>query len=204
MESHPNFHDYGRFSDHNLPQNGSACDDLHNGDVLDRWGLEDFHYEPGLDVNYFQPGLVSESENGIAQLSFTTDFASSQSSSQTAFVYAGNNHANSILVPHEATEAHNWLPTSDANAVYPNFRQEIDDSVSIPKSPRATALVPSYNVRPPQIISPSITFQPLCSEPVEPLVYAPQQGFEPLPDGESGENSLYNNSLYAPPTPFLK
>jgi hypothetical protein len=49
----------------------------------------------------------------------------------------------------------------------------------------------------------SITFRPLYSGHIKPLVYAPQQDPEPLPDEECGRNPLYNNSPYVPPIPFL-
>jgi hypothetical protein len=204
MESHSNFHDYGHFSDHNQAQNGSVYDGLIGGGVAEGWNFEDLHYEEGLDVSHFQPASVFESENSSAQSSFTTDFTSSQPSSHTVFSYVGDDHFNSTCVLHEAIESHNWLPTSDAFAVYTNFRQDINNGDKIAKSPRSTVFVPLHNGQSPQITSPSsITFQQPCNERMEPLVYAPQQSFEPQQDGESGENLLYNNSLYVPPTPFL-
>jgi hypothetical protein len=192
MESHPNFYDYGHFSDHSQAQNGS---------VYEVWSVEDFHYEAGLDVSHFQPVSVFESENGSAESSFTTDFTSSQLTSHNAFGYTENNHSDLTWVPQEATEAYNWLPTSDASAVCTNFRQEINNGDRIAKSLKAVVIVPSPNVRPLQLISPSITFQQLSNEDVEPPVYAPQNGFKPLLDGESGEGPLYNHSLYV--LPFL-
>jgi hypothetical protein len=92
MESHPNFNDHGHFSDHDPPQKSSAYDASYGRGVLEGWGLGDFRYEAGLDVNHFQSCLVFESENGIAQLSFSMDFASSH----TTLGYTGNNYANSI------------------------------------------------------------------------------------------------------------
>ena len=204
MESHTNFYDYGPFSDQNPPQKGSGYDNSYDSGVLEGWNLEDYHYEPGLDVSQFQPVLEFESENGTVQLNSTTDIGSSRSGSHTAIGNAGNSHSNSIWVPQEASEAYNWLPNSDANAVYTKFCQEINNNVWIATSQRATAFLPSYNVQPPLMGSPSfITFQPLCNEQVKPPVCPPQQGFELLPDRESRENPLYSNSLYVPPTPLL-
>jgi hypothetical protein len=204
MENHPTFHDYGHFSDHNQAQMGSIYDGLLGDDVAEGWSFEDPHYEAGLDDGHSQSVSVFESENGSAQSSFTADFISSQSSSHTALGYAGNSHLNLNWAQQKATEAYNWPPTFDADAVYTNFGQEINNKDMTAESPRATMSVPLYNTRPPQIISSSpITFQQLDKR-VEPSVYAPQQGFETFPGGESGENPRHENSLYVPPTPLLK
>lgn len=146
MESHPDFNDYGPFSDHDPPQKCSAYDGPYSRGVLEGWSFEDFPYDAGLDVNQFQSGLIFEPENGIAPLSFTMDFASSQFSSPTTSGYAGNSYANSTWVPYEVTEAHNELPTAGANIGYRDFRQEVNNGVSIAKSLRVTAFVLSYNV----------------------------------------------------------
>jgi hypothetical protein len=202
MESHSNFHDYGHFSDHNHAQKGSVHDGLGGDGVAEGWNFEDLRYE-GLNVSHFQPASVFESENSSAQSSFTTDFTSSQLSSHTVVSDAGDDHFNSTWVLHEATESHNWLPTSDVFGVYTNFRQDINNSENIAESQRTTVFVPLHNDQSPQVTSPSIPFQQQCKESIEPLVYAPQQGFELQQDGESGENLLYNNFLYVLPTPFL-
>jgi len=170
MENHPNFHDNGHFSNHSQAQNGS----IYNGLIGDGVA-EGLSFEEGLDDNHLQPLSLFEFENGSAQLSFTTDFISSQLSSHIAFGYAGNNYFNLTWLPQEATEAHNWLQTSNASAVHTNFRQEIHNGD--------------------RLISPSITIQPVGNEDVEPPVYAPQKSFAPLPDGASGESPLYNHSL---------
>jgi hypothetical protein len=197
MESDPNFYGYGHFSDQSPSQKGSVYNGSSGGGAFEGWNFEEFRYEPGLDVDNFQPALGFESENGIAQSNSTTKFGSSQSSFCTALGNTGDNHSNSIWVPQEAPEAYNWLPNSDANAACTDFPQEISSGIRITKSPTATAYVPSYDVGPLQTISPlSITFQPLCNEQVKPPVYPPQQGFELLPGGERGENQLFNNSLY--------
>jgi hypothetical protein len=167
----------------NQDSKGSVLDGLLGDDVAEGWSFEDSHYKAGLDVGYSQPVSVFESENGSAQSSFNTDFTSSQWSSHNAFGQAGNNHLDLAWVQQEATEAHNWLPTFDANAVYTNFSQEINNRDMITKSPRAALFVP-------------VTFQELGTERVDRQAYALQQGFEPLPDGESVENPRYNNSLY--------
>jgi hypothetical protein len=185
MEGHPNFHDDDHFSDCNQHQIGSVYDGLYSGGGAEGWSLEGFRYEGDLDVSHFQPVSVFEPENSSAQASFIAGFTSSQSSSHTAFGCARNNHSNSTWVLHEATEAQNWLPTSDAIAVDANFRQESNNVVGIANSPGATVFVPPYK------------------EPVKPPVHALQQNFEPMPDGEKGESLLYINSLYVPPTPFL-
>jgi hypothetical protein len=205
MENSSNFQDYSYLSDHSEHQKCSVYDKLYSDSIAESWNFEGFRYKAGLDVTYFQPDPVFESENGSAQSSFTpTDFAGSQSSSDTAFGFAGENYSNSNWVSQEATEAHNWLLTSDAIAVDTNFRRESNNGVGIAEFPKAPEFVPPYDVRPTQIVSPStIAFQQLCNEPVKPSVYTPQQGFEPLADGESGENPLYNNFLYVQPTPFL-
>jgi hypothetical protein len=199
MESHPNFYDYGHFGDQNPSQKGSVYNGLYGGGVFEGGNFEEFRYEPGLDVNNFQPVFAFESEDGIGQSNSTIDFGSSQSSSCTTFGNTGNGHSNSIWVLQEAPETYNWLPTSDANAACTEFPQEINNDIRITKSPTAISFVPSYNVGPQQTISPSsIAFQPLCNEQVKLPVYPPQQGFELLPDGERGENQLFNNSLYVP------
>jgi hypothetical protein len=204
MESYSNFHDYGPFSDDNQAQKGSAYNGLNGGGVAEGRNSEDLRYYEGLDVCHFQPAPVFESENSSAQSSFMTDFTSSQPSSYTVFSYAGNDHFDATSVPHDATESHNWLPTFDASIVHTNFRQDINNSDKIAKSPKATAFMPLYNVQSPQITSPlSITSQQPCSERTEPLVYTPQDDFEQQQDGESGENLLHNNFLYVPPTLFL-
>jgi hypothetical protein len=204
MESHSNFHDYGHFSDHNQTQKGSAYNELNGGSVAEGWNFEDLRYYEGLDASHFQPVPVFESENSSAQSSFMTDSTSSQLNSYTVFSYAGNDHFNATSVPHEATESHNWPPTFDASTVQTTFRQDISNSDKMAKSPETTVFMPLYNVQSPQITSPlSITFQQPCSERMEPLVYAPQDDFEQLQDGESGENLLHNNFPYVPPTPFL-
>lgn len=180
MESHSNFHYYSYLSDHNQVQNGSVYDGLIGDSVA----------EAGLDVRYLQPVSVFETENGNPQSTFTSDFTSPQSSSHNTFGYTGNSSYDFTWVPQEATEAYNWLPTSDA--------------IGMAKSPRAAVLVPSCNIRPQQIISPSsITSQQLGREHMKPPVYGPRQGFVPLLDGESGGNPLSNNSLFVPSTPFL-
>ena len=171
--------------------------------MAEGWNFEDLRYYEGLDVSHFQPASVFESKNSSAQSSFMTDFTSSQPSSCTVFSYAGNDHFNATSVPHEATESHDWLLTFDASTIYTNFRQDINNSDKIAKSPKTTVFMPLYDVQSPQITSPlSITFQQPCSERMEPLVYAPQDDFEQQQDGESGENLLHNNFLYVPPTPF--
>jgi hypothetical protein len=177
---------------------------LIDGGVAGGWNFEDLRYEESLDVSHFQPVSLFKSENSSAQLSFATDFTSSQPSSHTVFGYAGNDHFDSTCVPHEATESHNWLPTSDAFSVYTSFRQDINNGDKIAKSPSTTVFVPLHNVQFPQINSPSsITFQQPCNDRMEPAVYTPQHGFEQQQDVESGENLLYNNFLYVPPIPFL-
>jgi hypothetical protein len=201
MESHSNFHDYGHFGDHNQAKNGSVYDGLTGGGVAEDWNFEDLRYEEGLNVNHLQPASVFEPENSSAQLSFRTEFSSSQPSSHIVFNYAGNGHFNSTWVPHEETESHNWLPTSNAFAVDTNFRQDINNGDQIAKSPGTTVFVSLHNVQSPEITSPSsITFQLPCNERLEPLGYASQQGFGPQLDEESRENPLYNNFLYVPPT----
>jgi hypothetical protein len=199
MESRPNFYDYGHFSDQSPSQKSSVYNGSSGGGVFEGWNFEEFRYEPGLDVDNFQPALGFESENGIAQSNSTTDFDCSQSRFCTALGNTGDNHFNSIWVPQEAPEAYNWLPNSDANAACADFPQEIRSGIRITKSPTATAYVPLYDVGPPQTISPSsIPIQSLCNGKVKikPPVYPPQQGFELLPGGERGENQLFNNSLY--------
>jgi hypothetical protein len=204
MENHPTFHDYGHFSDHNQAQMGSIYDGLLGDNVAEGWSFEDPHYKAGLDDGHSQSVSIFESENSSAQSSFTADFISSQSSSHTALGYAGNSHLNLNWAQQKATEAYNWPPTSGADAVYTNFGQEINNKDMTAESPRATMSVPLYNTQPPQIISSPITFQQLDNERVEPSAYAPQQGFEIFPGGESGENPRHENSLYVPPTPLLK
>jgi hypothetical protein len=200
MESHPNFQNYGHFSGHNQAQKVSIYDGLPGDDVAEGWRFEDHHYEAGMDDGHSQPVSVLESENGSAQSSFLADFTSSQSSSYTTLGYAGNSHLDLTWVQQQATEAYNWPPTSNVDVAYTNFGQEINNRDMTAKFPRAAMSVPSYNIRPPQIISSSpITFQQLDNERVEPSVYAPQQGFETFLDGESGENPRYENSLYVPP-----
>lgn len=134
MESYPNSM-LCPFSDHDPPQKGSAYDSPYGGGVLECRSFEDFRYKTGLNVNHLQSGLVFESENSIAPASYTTGFASSQLNYYTTFGCTGKNHANSILVPYEATEAHNELPTSTADAGYTDFCQEINNGVSIAKPP---------------------------------------------------------------------
>jgi hypothetical protein len=205
MESHPNFQGYGHFSDHNQAQKDSIYDGLLGDDVAEGWRFEYPHYKAGIDDGHSQPVSVLESENGSAQSSLLADFTSSQSSSHTTLGYAGNSHLDLTWVQQQATEAYNWPPTSDVDAAYNNFGQEINNMDMTAKSPRAAMSVPLHKIRPPQIISSSpITFQQLDNERVESSVYAPQQGFETFVDGESGENPCYENSLYVPPTPLLK
>ncbi len=200
MESHSNFHDYSHFIDHNPAQNGSVYDGLTGDGVAEGWNFESLRYE-GLNDSHFQPASVFEPENSSTQLSFRTEFSSSQSSSHTVFNYIGNDHFNSTWVPHEETESHNWLPTSNSFAVDTNFRQHINNGDQIAKSSGTTVFVSLHNVQSPEITSPSsITFQLPCNERLEPLGYASQQGFGPQLDDESGENLLYNNFLYVPPT----
>jgi hypothetical protein len=199
MESHPNFYDDGHFSDQNPSPKGSVYNGSYSGGAFEDWNFEEFRCEPGLDVNHFQPVLGFESENGIAQSNSSTDFRSSQSSSHTTFGTVGNNHSNSIWIPQEAPEAYSWLPTFNETAACTDFRQEINYGVRITKSPTATAFIPSHNVGPPQINSPSSpAVQPPCNEQVKLPGYPPQQGFELLPNEERGENHLFNNSTYVP------
>jgi hypothetical protein len=200
MESHSNFHDYGHFSDHNPAQNSSVYDGLTGGSVAEGWNFENLRYE-GPNISHFQPASVFEPENSSSQLSFSTEFSSSQSSSHAVFNCARNDRFNSTWVPHEETESRNWLPTSDAFALDTNFRQDINNGDQIAKSPGTTVFVSLHNVQSLEITSPSsITFQLPCNERLEPLGYASQQGFGPQLDEESGENPLYNNFLYVPPT----
>ena len=90
MESYPNFHGYGYFDQHNEHQIASDHDGLYGGGRAEGCSFEGFCYEVGVDGSNFPPAPVCESENDSAQLSFTTDFAISQSSSHTAFGFAGN------------------------------------------------------------------------------------------------------------------
>jgi len=199
MEGHPNFQDYGHFSDYNQTQKASIYNGLLSDDVAEDWRFEDPHYEAGIDDDHSQPVSVLDSENGSAQSSFLSDFTTSQSSSHTTLSYARNSYLDLTWVQQQTTEAYNWPPTSNVDAAYTNFGQEINNRDITAKSPRAAMPVPSYNIRPLQITSSPITFQQLDNERVEASVYAPQQGFETFLDRESGENPRYMNSLYVAP-----
>lgn len=191
MESHPNLYDYGHFGDHTEAQNGLVYSGFTSDNGAGGWDFESFRSEVSLDVSFSQPVSVFESENGSTQSSFSTDFTDSQSSSHTAFGDTENHHFDST-----------WIPSSDAIAMSTNSYQEINNGDRITKSPRASVFVPLYH-QPPQMISPSsIISQQLGIGSVNPSVYTPQQGFEPLLGRESRENLLHNNSLYVLPTPL--
>jgi hypothetical protein len=190
MEGYPGFHGYGYFGHHNEHQNASDHNGLYGSGAAEGSGFEGFCYEGGVDGSYLQPVPVCQSENGSAQMGFTTDFPISQSSSHTAFGFVASNESGSTWAPQEAIETHNWLSTSNVFVADANFRQGSNNGVGIAEPP-----VPPYSIQSPQIISPStVAFQPLHNENVKPPVFALMQDFEPLPDGESGESLLYTTS----------
>ncbi len=189
MESFPNFNDSDQFGNDNQPQINLIYHGLYEGRVPQDCIFEnEFHLKLGSpNVNHSQPTLVSKPVSRSCQSSQITDFASSQSSSHVALADAEHDYPNSIWPGNEATETSDWFRASAVISASGNFRPEIQTS----------AFVLPHNICPPP--ASAVTFHPLCKEHARDLVYAPQQGFEPLLTGGIGEDFYNSICLYVTP-----